>query len=78
MKGLPLQNKDSTPVSSSPKKTFKKEEDKKEENIQVSLAAEWQSLSKRQVECTSSRSCLLFSFLSPIVEEIIIGRPMNY
>lgn len=60
------------------KKPFKKEEGRKEENIQVSLAPEWQSLSKRRVERTSSHSWLPFSFLSPIVGEIIIGRPMNY
>lgn len=60
------------------KNSFKKEQGEKEENIQVSLASVQQSLSKRRADCTSSHSCLFFSFLFPIVREIIIGRPMNY
>lgn len=77
-KGAALHSKDSTPVCSSPKKPFKKEEGRKRGKSPLSLAPEQQSLSERREERTSSHSFLLFSFLSPIVGEIIIGRPMNY
>ena len=79
IKGLHFTVKTARLCAALQKKPFKKEERiKKEGNIQVSLAPERQSLSKRRVERTSSHSSLLFSFLSPIVGEIIIGRPMNY
>lgn len=78
IKGLHFKIKTARLCAALQKRPLRKKRTKKEENIQVSLAPEWQSLSKRRAERTSSHSCLLSSFLSPIVEGIIIGRPMNY
>lgn len=78
IKGLHFTVKTARLCAALQKKPFKKEGSRKEENIQVSLALEQKSLSERRAEHTSCHSWLLFSFLSPIVEQIIIGRPMNY
>lgn len=78
IKGLHFTVKTACMCAALQKSPLRKKRVKMEENIQVSLAPERQSLSKRWAKPTSCHSCLLFSFLSPIVGEIIIGRPMNY
>lgn len=77
-KGAALCSKNSTPVCGSPKKKKKRKKGRKEGHIRVSLALEQHSLSKRRAKRTSCRSSLNSYFTSPITEEIIIGRSMNY
>lgn len=77
-KGAALCSKNSTPVCCSPKKERKK--GRKEGHIQVSFGCGAALLEQEasKVKLTFRRACLNSYFPFPIIEEIIIGRSMNY